>query len=308
MSVFIFLHQACSPLIFLGPSVTVNKILNHNFTVYFPKLEYTKTSVCATKFSTSVLLLQLNNPLFQYVTERDILKSFRNIRKNWENMRNEAVCRRKWVCECHWCPWQGVIYCARSKWRNGGMFWAKTECHLMQECRNYCMCATLADYRCDTSLTGQLSPLNGNYLINTSWMLTAAPHIGKELSWLMAVCHANGLSLSSGRASMGRSALHRSSWPPIAVPSLPDDLLAGAQHRKSRRWERFLLLHYITIKPFITTAFRGTSLDGVFWNVPSKWRKILTATLEQLAFMALVFDMQEAILFGYKSKECLGLC
>lgn len=102
----------------------------------------------------------------------------------------------------------------------------------MRECRNDCMCATPADYRCDTSLTRQLSPLNGNYLINTSGMLTTAAHIGKELSWLMAVCHTNGLSLSSGRASVGGVALHRSSWPPIALPPLLDDLSGWSSRQK----------------------------------------------------------------------------
>lgn len=34
--------------------------------------------------------------------------------------------------------------------------------------------------------------------------------------------------------------------------------------------------------------------------------KIVIATLEQLALMSLVFHMREAILFGYKSKQCLG--
>lgn len=63
-------------------------------------------------------------------------------------------------------------------------------------------------------------------------MLTAAAHIGKELSWLMAVCHSNGLSVSSGRASVGHLALHCSSWPPIAFAPMLDDLLAGAEDVK----------------------------------------------------------------------------
>lgn len=142
----------------------------------------------------------------------------------------------------------------------------------MQECRNYCMCATLADYRCDTSLTRQLSPLNGNYLINTSWMLTAAAHIGKELSWLMAICHTNGLSLSCGPASVGRSALHRSFWSPTDFHPLPDDLLAWAQEEKVIAERGF---HFFTTSQLCFSSLLLLVVlhrDGVFWNVPSKWR------------------------------------
>lgn len=63
-------------------------------------------------------------------------------------------------------------------------------------------------------------------------MLTAAVHIGKELSWLMAVCHSNGLSLSSRCTSVGRLTLHCSFWPLIAFAPLLGDLLDGAKDVK----------------------------------------------------------------------------
>lgn len=132
----------------------------------------------------------------------------------------------------------------------------------MQECRNYCMSATLGDYRSDTSLIKQLSPPNGNYLINTGWMLTAAVHIGKELSWLMAVCHSNGLSLSSRCTSVGHLALHCSFWPPIAFAPLLGDLLDGAKNVKviaEREVSASSLHHSYASYCF---CFRGTS---VWW-------------------------------------------
>lgn len=45
----------------------------------------------------------------------------------------------------------------------------------------------------------------------------------------MTVCHHNGVSLSSGRASTGRLALHRYSWPPLVFTLPPSDLQMAAQ-------------------------------------------------------------------------------
>lgn len=45
----------------------------------------------------------------------------------------------------------------------------------------------------------------------------------------MTVCHHNGVSLSSGRASTGRLALHRYSWPRLVFTLPPGDLQMAAQ-------------------------------------------------------------------------------
>lgn len=139
-------------------------------------------------------------------------------------------------------------------------------------------------------------------------MLTAAAHIGKELSWLRAVCHANGLARSSGRASEGPLG---SSSPLLASSRLPSIAGWPSGWRSGQKKKKEKVVAERGFCFFTTSQLCFSSLlllevlhrDGAFRNVPSKWRKILIATLEQLALTALVFHMQEAILFGDKSKE-----
>lgn len=105
----------------------------------------------------------------------------------------------------------------------------------------------------------------------------------KELSWLMTVCHCNGVALSSGPASVGRLDLHGSTLPPT--------LLFRDARRPSKwrlRWKshpcaRFLtsdIRHAITY-PFhkSSSAFRlaGSWADGTdfFKQCLHKWTKIL---------------------------------
>lgn len=97
--------------IFLGPSITLKKSYNHTFTNYclFHEIGIPKTISQCHKIVNFSIVATAEWPLSSKMPLREILKTFKYIRKNCKNMWNEAVCRRKWFWECHSWPWRGVI-------------------------------------------------------------------------------------------------------------------------------------------------------------------------------------------------------
>lgn len=131
-------------------------------------------------------------------------------------------------------------------------------------------------------------------------MLTAAPHIeagSKELSWLMALCHRNGASLSSGRHLYGTlRALRR--W-------------AQAATRPRRGWEwpsDCVLRVFYTSYAWKKKKGGALSVDRWLIKVKKDSKKHFRRTWEQLALMFSVSRELEAILFGHPSPECLQGC
>lgn len=91
----------------------------------------------------------------------------------------------------------------------------------------------------------------------------------------MTVCHHNGVSLSSGRTSAGRLALHCSSWPRLFSVLGLDDLPAAAWDEEvipARGFSFLAAEHvYFTLPLLLRYPIRGQM--GFFpLNASSKWR------------------------------------
>lgn len=151
-------------------------------------------------------------------------------------------------------------------------------------------------------------------------MLTAAPHIGagsKELSWLMALCHRNGASLSSGRRLHGTlRALHRCALastrprPAAEWPSASGSRRRGGSRAVPARGPSFLAVCYVcfTPPPLSKKKNGASSVDRWLIKVKKDSEKHFRRTWEQLALMFSVSRVLEAILFGHRSPECLQGC